>query len=194
MKNIINKYILLFFAIVFSSSFATDTKGFIDKGSVLVAGTISFTENFGEFYSITPYDTGKIITVQASPKVLYFITKNLALGGEFSIIHQYLEEFNISGTELGLGPKAAYFTKLGSAYPFLSAKLEYLNYTVYNDVNDGFGMSVSSGILAPFTGNAGVLIEAGYRWEKIFYDPVALTGGTIFLGVGVGGMISPTRR
>jgi hypothetical protein len=194
MKNIINKCILLFFALVVSSSFAQDIKGFTDKGNVLIAGTISFTDNFGDRYAFFPEEEGKIITIEANPKVLYFVDKNVALGGEFSIVHQYLEEFEVSGTELGLGPKAAYFTVLGSAYPFLTARIQYLNYTVADDVNDGLGLGFSTGILAPFTGNAAVLIEAGYRWEKIYYEPEALTGGTIFLGVGVGGMVSSTRR
>jgi hypothetical protein len=185
---------LLFFAIVFSSSFAQDIKGFTDKGNVLIAGTISFTDNFGDRYAFFPDEGGKIITIEANPKVLYFVNKNIALGGEFSIVHHYIEEFEMSGTELGLGPKFAYFTMLGSAYPFLGAKAEYLNYTTANNVDDGVGVIFSGGILAPFLSNAAILIEGGYRYEKIFYELNSLTGGTIFLGVGVGGVIIPNRR
>ena len=194
MKNMICKFILLFFAVGFSFTNAQETKGFVDKGNVLVSGTISYTNNFGERYAFYPDAGGKIITIQAKPQTLYFINRTIAVGGEFSITHQYFEELNISGTELGLGPKVAYFTKIGSAYPFLSAKVEYLNNAVADDVNDGLGIGLSTGIIAPFTGNAGVLIDAGYRWEKIFFKPKAQSGGTIFLGVGVGGMIISNRR
>jgi hypothetical protein len=193
-NNDIKTLFLLSFLFVVFGSYAQNGKSFIDKGNVFISGSISVTDNFGELYSLSPYDTGKIVTIQANPEILYFINKKIGLGVEFLLAHQYLEEFEMSGTDIGVGPKLKYFSTLGSSYPFLGVNVDYLNRTVADIVKDGVGLTFSAGLLTPITGNIAFLIEGGYRWEKIYYDIEPLTGGTIFLNIGIGGIISPKLK
>jgi hypothetical protein len=189
-NNDIKTIFLLSFLLIVFSAYAQNNKSFVDKGNILISGSISFTDNFGELYTAFADETGKIVTIQANPEILYFINKKIGLGVEFLLSHQYLEEFEMSGTDIGLGPKLKYFFTLGSSYPFLGLNIDYLNRTFTDIVKDGVGVTLSAGLLMPVTGNIGFLVEGGYRWETIFYRQETQTGSTIFLNVGISGILS----
>jgi hypothetical protein len=83
---------------------------------------------------------------------------------------------------------------MGKIYPNLSFGAHYLNYITGPTVSDGFRLKFSGGICAPFSGNAVFLIEAGYLYDKLFYSSTSFSEGVIYIGLGIGGFITPNKR
>jgi hypothetical protein len=125
MKKII---IALIAVLIMLPAYSFAQKGYaIDKGVMLLAGSISFTSEGGDLRG-----DERATTFTINPAVGYFVIPHLAIGVGFNYTkYSYGDD---DDTFLGIGPAAAYF--LGDAnskmYPFVGASF------VYGSVSDSY--------------------------------------------------------
>jgi hypothetical protein len=193
-KSLLLLAFLTFSLIIINKTSADDSKLFIDKGNFLLSGMINVS-NYSYSQEIWE-DTEKvnILMIDGTSSLLGFISKGFGIGVDFNIQHRDEKEFELSLTQIGVGPKTAYFFTTSKIYPFLSFGANYLNYMSGSTVADGFRLKFSGGICAPFSGNAVFFIEAGYLYDKLFYSTTSFSQGITYLGLGIGGFITPKKR
>jgi hypothetical protein len=103
-------FIFLFLSLaVLNNVTAEDDKSFVDKGNFLLSGMINVS-NYSYSWGIWD-DTTKmnILIIEGTSSFLGFISKRFGVGGDFHIRHMDEEQFELSLTQIGIGPKIAYF-------------------------------------------------------------------------------------
>src|SRR5690606_21219063 len=91
----------------------------VDRGSVLMGGSASFT-NTGSDDS--DERTSRLLL---QPRAQYFVAKGLAIGGSVTL-SRYADDDD-SSTTVGIGPQVSYYfgaAQRQRAYPFVSANLQ----------------------------------------------------------------------
>jgi len=172
----------------------------IDKGSMAIGGTASFSMSGGDLYKDA--DDNSETSFSLAPMALYFVIPNLAVGGEVSFGRDSQGDY--SNTSYGIGPKVLYaFGKQESmTYPYLSAGFGYLSHTTNNTYNDveyeskttGTSIKVAGGVfLMPGQQHLGINIEAGYVMDSLKGDEdnaESVSGNQIVVNVGLIGFLN----
>lgn len=161
----------------------------IDKGSVRLGGTISFTSQGGDLYE--DGDGDRASTVLLNPSLGFFVSPGLSLGGEVLVQRQSQGDFSV--TSLGIGPELAYFFggPGSSAYPFVAVAALYTNTTIDEPGDDfsfgGFGVQLSGGATFMVARNVGLTAGAFYFTESLSADGQdgSVSGNTFGIEGGV---------
>ncbi|MBI5267362.1 MAG: hypothetical protein HY851_09040 [candidate division Zixibacteria bacterium] len=156
----------------------------IDKGSVILGGSVSFSSMGGDLYKVGNSST---TLVQLTPSIGYFVSPGLELGAE--IAYTSISVGGVSASSFTFGPEVGYYFKSGartevkgSIYPYLKGFM--LFYSSEGDKMTTFG---GKGGMNFMLSNA-VALDAGVKFQSDSYKPdgaTTSTSGTI-LWVGAG--------
>jgi outer membrane protein W len=185
MKKIIliSLVLLLFHSFAFSQDFA------VDKGSILFAGTASFSTSGGDLFENA--DEDRMMSMSIEPSVSYFVIQNVGVGLRASYSRDSQGDY--SSSAMGVGPSLAYF--LGDAesnmFPFLGAGFLYLSTTDDDYTLSGTDIAVVAGVLVPVKKNLGIMIDAGYHMMSLKHEDwdEAESGNMIMVGIGIAGIL-----
>lgn len=165
----------------------------IDKGAVVLDGSISFTSSGGDLYENTAGDRASSIT--AMPAVMYFVMPGLAVGGQ--LLLDYSKQGDVSATSLGVGPSVAYFFggPDASVFPFVQGTFDYVHTKIDLGGGDDFsasGWGVTGAVGAAFmlTKTVALIGDAFYRIESAKPQGGDSVKGNVFgISLGVGAFI-----
>lgn len=162
---------LLAFALI--AGLATPVAGqsfAIDQGSMVLDGSISFTNSGGDLYENANGDRSTEILLL--PSLLYFVSPGLALGGE--LVVQRVSQGDFSATTLGVGPEVAYFfgDAESTVYPFVNASMSYVNTSSSGNGIDASGVGFDAGGGAAFmlTGTVAITGQVAYTFQNLSID------------------------
>lgn len=120
-----------------ASAIAQDSP--IDKGSMMLGGTVHFQTRGGDLYkeSVVDYKT----SISFNPFVGYFVASSIIVGLDFEYTKHSFDSDTLGTTTLGIGPMAAYYFNLdasrtevkGSIYPYVKAFFKYCTEKMEND-------------------------------------------------------------
>lgn len=179
------KHLLALILLVASAVPALAQTYAIDRGSVVLDGTVSYTSQGGDLYESGGGD--RVNTALLNPSVMYFISPGLAVGGDL-----YVERISVSDasvTTLGIGPAVSYYfgEPESTAYPFLSASVLYT--TLNSEFADatGFGIAFGGGAAFMLSRAVALVGEAEYILESLSVDGFddSADGNTFRLGLGI---------
>jgi hypothetical protein len=157
----------------------------IDKGSVILGGSASFSSMSGDLYKVGDNSTTLILL---SPSVGYFVSPGLELGAK--IVFSSISIGGSSASSFTFGPEVGYYfgsgTRAevkGSVYPYL--KGFFLLNSSEGDKMTTFG---GKGGINYMLSNA-VALDAGASFQSDSYKPDGATssvsGSVMTIGVGV---------
>jgi hypothetical protein len=183
--NRMRKHLLALILLAASAAPALAQTYAIDRGSIVLDGTVSYTSQGGDLYESA--DGDRLNTALLNPSVMYFISPGLAIGGDL-----YVERISVSDaslTTLGIGPAISYYfgEPESTVYPFVSANVVYANLS--SDFGDasGFGVAFGGGAAFMLSRAVGLVAEAEYMLESLEIDGVgeSTDGNTFRLGLGI---------
>lgn len=157
----------------------------IDRGSVTLGGSVSWSSAGGDLYENTEGD--RYNSILLNPWMLYFITPGLAVGGDLYVESE--SQGDLDAQTIAAGPAVAYY--FGGAeskvYPFISGNLGYGKITT--SVWDGSGLIFGAGAGAAFMLSQSVALTAGgtYRIRDLTINQLdqSFGGNTFALRLGV---------
>lgn len=135
----------------------------IDRGAVILGGSVSWSTSGGDLYENSEGD--RYNSLLLNPRLLYFVTPGLAVGGDVYVESASRGDFDV--TTIAAGPAVAYF--FGGAestvYPFVSGMIGYGKTSTSG--LDGSGLVFGAGAGAAFMLSESVALTAGgtYRIE-----------------------------
>jgi hypothetical protein len=178
-------------SVMFVASSALSADGPIEKGSVMLGGSMYFQTQGDEAYE--SWDGDSYSSLSFAPEISAFVVPGLAIGPKFELTHA--SQGSCSATEISLGPRLAYYFALnpgqislrGSAIPYLA--------TFFSLGSRSFGGCGSSITVLKFGGEGGALfmvsdwagVDFGVRFTRERYsnDYNAVMGTTINAGLGL---------
>ncbi|PKK84537.1 MAG: hypothetical protein CVT49_02895 [candidate division Zixibacteria bacterium HGW-Zixibacteria-1] len=120
----------------------------IDKGSMILGGTVTFQSYSGDLYNNQNGDGEKIFAFM--PSFGYFIAPGVVIGAD--LIYHSDSQGDWSGSIFGIGPMVGYYfntnkerTEIkGSMYPYVKGTFQYLKSggDYVDETNTAFGGSV----------------------------------------------------
>ncbi len=156
----------------------------IGKGSALISGNVSLTNQSGDLAHAT--------TTTVSPSILYFVSKGFGLG----IDGAFTNTSNADERAVAVGPKLAYFIggPQSKLFPYLGASVLYINLSAYDANASGYAINFNGGICPLIGKNGCATIEVGYTLENItiegYYEGIqwssSVSGSMLSLGIGIG--------
>ncbi len=160
------------------------TNSSLEKGTMLINGTISFTSQGGDLYVGSGND--RLNTLNITPSIIYFISPNIGIGGDLSLLRRSLGDY--SSTIWTFGPRAGLFIETGSStIPFLSIGVNLLSIGDEEESNTGSRIKFGGGLLF-HQDHLAVTVEADLLVDRIKFEGSSeSTSGNIFLiSVGFG--------
>jgi hypothetical protein len=165
----------------------------LDKGSVAVGGTASYSRAGGEVQGFN-----KKTTVSLNPYVYFFTSQNVAFGGELYLENSSRDQGE-SSTTLGVGPSAlfTFADSTSSWYPFLqmSALLAWISqsspYTTTASTvsGTGFGLELAGGGTYMIGRHVGITALLYYQVQWFTVDSESKSGNQYGFRVGLTGFI-----
>lgn len=157
----------------------------IDRGSVVIGGTVSYTSQGGELFENT--DGDRLNSLLLNPFALFFVTRGLGIGGDFFV--QKASQGDQSVTTLGIGPSVAYFFggPENTAFPFVSGGLEYANLSSTGFDASGFGFNFGAGVAFMVSRGVAVTTQASYEVLNLSVDQLdeSFSGNGFGLRAGI---------
>lgn len=159
--------------------------GPIDPGSIVLGGSISFSNAGGDLYENA--DGDGVTTLTVNPRALFFVKRGLAVGGELVVSRTSQGDFEI--TTLGIGPAVYYFFGASGAryYPFVGATLAYTETS--SDAFDASGLAFggTAGIAYMLSESIAVTTALSYQVEELEIDGFdeSEDGNRLSLDVGI---------
>jgi len=152
--------LLMVFALVALPATASAQEYPVDRGSMVLGGSVSWTSSGGDLYENS--DGDRLNSLLLNPEVMYFVMPGLAIGGELYVERASQGDFD--ATTIAVGPQISYYFggPTSSVYPFLSAMVGYADMS-----SDAFD---ASGLAFGFTGGAAFMLSRS----------VALTAGATY--------------
>lgn len=139
---------------------ATNAVAQTEKGNFVISGSSSFSVVNS---SIEKIDHSSTTTITLSPSFGYFVTNNVAIGLDVSLI-------SISGsTSYGVRPTVSYYLNNGNRFiPKASLGIGYAG-TSIDDVNVG-GLSINAGLSGVYMMMRNVGLSIGLVYERNMYS------------------------
>jgi len=199
MKNLTITVMTLFFLLsipLWSQDFA------MDKGSLNIAGTITFESRGGDLYEVYDADLRerRVSVYTINPSFLYFVMPNLGIGAE--ILYDNVSMVDESLSIFSFGPRAAYFfgSEGSSSYPYLGGGISYANVgsdgtITMNRILYPEGSMIRiipfMGVVFMFSKNVGMNIEVYAKIDsfKAGGGDQSYQGDTVGLRVGFSGFL-----
>lgn len=167
----------------------------IDKGSMIVDGSVYFMSQGGDAYKDTADNS--VATIGIMPSVGYFVAPSIMVGGEVLFWNQSWGDYK--WTDFAVGPMAGYYFNLdatrtevkGAIYPYVKGFFLY-GQEKYDDGTDDFTTDVMI-----FGGQGGgvfmlsnaVGLDASVKFQSESYKPdgadESISGTTIEIGAGI---------
>jgi len=154
----------------------------IDKGSINVGGLLSIQSSGGDIYA--GGDGDRQTMTLFIPSARYFITPNIAVGGD--IMYLRSSQGDVSATQVGIGPAAAYFFKVQNEkfYPYVGLGLLYYNYSIdvgeWDTSASGFDFRFGGGVAYMLGKNLAVVAELNYHIQSLKPEDGDSESGNIF--------------
>lgn len=134
----------------------------IDRGSLLIEGSASYTSSGGSLYEDYDDDRLNVLTINSS--VQRFLVPNLAIGTITEVSR--VSRGGSSETLLGIGPRVSLFlgTPKGSVQPFISAHALFVSLTAeyeyrgHYGYNTGTERSIATGYVLGVSGGFAVMV------------------------------------
>ena len=180
--------VLTLLLVVFAStSYAAENP--VDKGSIILSGSVYFSNLSGDLYEV---DGDALTMISADPNFGYFVVPNVMIGAtmEFSNTSQGDESMSV----LGAGPMVGYFFDMtkaevkGSIYPYI------IGFFTYRSVSDDawdedvsvttFGGKIGMDYML----SDGVALNTGVKFTSVsskYGDEDSVSGTEIWVGAGV---------
>lgn len=157
----------------------------IDRGSMVLGGTASFTSSGGEAFENSSGDRSNVLLI--NPFGMYFVVPGLALGGQV-LLRSYSGS---SSTTLGVGPSAAYYFggPESRVYPYLSAAVAYEWVTSVDPDRNRLLVGGAAGVALMLSQAVAVLVEAGYDVETFSFGESSMNANHFRLEAGIGAFI-----
>jgi hypothetical protein len=175
---------ILSFATLFTVLFcalAVDAQ--TQKGSVMIAGSASFSSSSGDLYG-----DEALTQLQLLPAIYYFAADHVAIGGRVNYIN--VSQGDASSSALLLGPYAAYFFQAGAkSSPFVGGGI-FLNSNSasvgdHSITSSGQTIALGAGIAFFVKPHFAITPELGVNFQSL----ESVSGTTILLGVGLAGFV-----
>jgi len=167
----------------------------IDKGSMIVDGSVYFISQGGDAYKDTADNSVAVIGIM--PSVGYFVAPSIMVGG--SIFFESWSQGDYKETMFGVGPMVGYYFNLdatrtevkGAIYPYVKGFFLY-GQEKYDDGTNDFTIDVMV-----FGGQGGgifmlsdaVGLNASVKFQSESYKPdgadESISGTTIEVGAGI---------
>ncbi len=171
-------FILFSVSFVVQSAFAESPT---DRGSYILSGSAG--------YSHDEYDEGDTVnSYHLSPRVLYFITNNVAVGG--SLRYSRSESDSVDSTSYGIEPSARVYWGGTQVNPFLSLTYEYMftkhDYDNFDDDEITYNaFEIGAGVDLFIAKNVAIEPFAAYRFADYDSDRWDDNSHSLFLGIGI---------
>ena len=157
----------------------------VDRGSVVLGGTVSWSSSGGDLYENV--DGDRYTSLLLSPRVLYFVAPGLGIGGDLYV--ESASQGDEDVTTIAVGPAIAYFfgSPESTAYPFVGGFVGYG--TTSTSGIDGSGLAFGATVGVAFMLSDAVAVTAGgsYGVVNMNIDQLdeSFGGNTIGLELGV---------
>ncbi len=192
------KLLLVCVLMAFAGSVAAQPASPIDKGSMIIGGTLGFSSSGGDLYKDTADNS--ITTITLNPEFGYFVIPSLVVGA--TIGYDRISQGDYNASVLGIGPWVGYYFNInkartevkGSIYPYLKGFFTYSTFTQEGDDTDEKIMSFGARGGIDFMLSNAVALDAGLQFESDSYDS-GVSGaekvkGTVFgLNVGIAAFV-----
>jgi len=178
--------ITLLVSMMQSITYSQPKKEATKKGSVLISGSAAFSSQGGELYE---FDTERLYTLSLSPSLFYFVAPGFGVGIDFTFNRLAQSEESLVTT--GIGPQAGFFFESsGGVIPFLGGGVSHLSIGTDDDRDWGVGFNLGAGAFIR-KGHLAAGIEVNYVYERFKPEGFAnaVTGNTIFIGLGLAGFV-----
>jgi len=165
-----------------------------DKKATIISGMASFMSSGGDIFE--DFDGNKTTTINLTPVISHFITKNFYVGGGIEIAAQ--AQGNSSYNAIGIGPHLGYMFggPQSTALPFLDLGIDYykmnMDYGAGEDsVFSGSNIALGLGVIIPVKTHVGLVFEGGYNMMDLKdRDTNDTMSGNIFsIGIGIVGLL-----
>ena len=162
----------------------------VDKGSIILGGTVFFQSQSGDLWENADEDA--LTTFGVTPSVGYFVIPSLMVGGEVDLLS--MSQGDDSYTIWTAGPVVGYYFNLdqtraevkGAIYPYLKAFFRYGQISNSSDV-DIMAYGGQGG--AVFMLSNAIGLDGAVRFQGDSYKPDgaddSITGTTIWVGAGI---------
>lgn len=149
-----------------------------DRGSFIVAGGATASTSAITFDDDGEDRTERVSSVNLSPRVQYFVTPGLAVGGALSATLAWRD--GGSNSQFGVGPQVSYYFGRGDrrVYPFLSAGVSYEG---IGEEYSSFGQNAAAGLV--FMLSRGVGLDGSLFYRRAENDSATLNSFGLALGV-----------
>ena len=154
------------------------------KGSRLIGGSASFTHTTGKYYENENGDGRTHLII--NPSALYFVSPGLGLGG--SLLYDRFSQGDSNTTQLGIGPKAAYFMGSGgtSLIPFGTVSFLYNSGKTSSEIKiTNTILMFELGIMKMVAKNVGLSAAAFFQTLSFKQENFDAVKGTV-LGINFG--------
>jgi len=150
---------MLVLVIICNACLFAQEAGPIDKGSLIIGGSASFTSSKAEGSST------RVTGISLRPSLLYFFFPSVAIGGNIHIQNTSAGYYEASA--FSIGPKVAFFfrTKSDNLYPYLGASFNITSADDYTATE----LRLSGGLAALVVSHVAITGEFFYQLEH--YDP-----------------------
>lgn len=157
----------------------------IDRGSMVLGGSVSWSSSGGELYENA--DGDRVNSLLLNPQVMYFVTPGFALGGDLLVERVSQGEFD--ATTIAVGPAASYFFggPESSIYPFVGATVGYASTSSSGADASGIAFGGAAGAAFMLSRSVALTGAATYRVQNLSVDQVdeSFTGNAFALQIGV---------
>jgi hypothetical protein len=162
----------------------------VDKGSDMYSFTAGVVSAAGDLYEEGGDGSTTILVM---PSFAHFAMRNFAVGGDLLLMHS--KQGDTGTSVLGLGPKAMYcFGRENSkAYPFLTAAVYYVTYTIdygrVSSTTSGTRVKLGAGSIFGVRPHLGILAEVSYNIDNLKEKDAkkSMSGNMIIAQIGLVG-------
>ncbi len=198
-KGLLTTLLILVFAI---GAFAAD--GPVDKGSMMLGGTLYFMNQGGDYYkAMSTTGDDATTTIGIMPEFGYFIAPSIMIGASFEMLSETTGDDKTNG--LAFGPMVGYFFNMddaraeakGGLYPYIKG---FFNMGTMKMEGPWMGDETYKTSITQFGGMAGinymltntVALDFGFKFSSDSFkakEPIesdeAVTGTTMWFGAGI---------
>jgi len=154
---------------------------FLNKGTWNFGGMISYMSYGGDLYG-----SSGMSTFSFTPAVKYFITPNLAIGGQVALVTN--SEGSDSTTAFGIGPSAAYFFNVKSErfFPYIGAGFLYMSNSSSWSSNSATGTDIyfGGGMAFMLSSSLALIAELTYHIQSLSMSGTSESGHMLALSIG----------
>ena len=184
-----NKVILMCLCMIIGTTGVFSQEFALDKGSLLITGTGSFSTSGGDLYKSA--DNKRLNSIAVIPSVNYFIYPNVFAGLGFA--YDRTSQGDASATTIGVGPRVGYVNgdKDSKVLPFFDWGVDYNSSKIDDQTISGLSVVIGGGVIVLGSENMGLVVEATWNVAEMKAKDADSpeTGNAVTIGIGIAGFI-----